>query len=1237
MRSAAFLPLLLLLLISWAEASPIHFQFYEAEHGLSMNTVTDIVTDDEGYLWVSTQAGLNRFDGKNFKQYPVTGDSFGPTEKHINTLFYGRKKQLWILTNTGKLNLYDSTTDTFTSFNSDNTPLPSAIYTDIAQDSHGDVWIATDSMGLIHYSLTDNDIINHYKMANDQLSSDHIRQLHIDKFDRLWVMTDKGLSQINNKHEITHYPAISRQLKDDITSLEVGHSNTLWIGTKSKGLFLFDIYTGSLKSIKAATGLIGKRINSLKQGKFGKLWLGVDSVGLARYSPQNETIQFFISDPDNNQSLSSPMITALNLDHKNQLWIGTQGRGLNKVYLEAETFGHVHPFSFDADNIKNGNVRSIFRDIHQQLWIGTSKGLYQAIENKNKKITSFKAFTIPGTKISQSFISFIKEDQQQRLWIGTRGEGLFILAPDKQSHVQYTHDANKPNSLPSDLLISLFFDQQHTPWVITRNAGVAKFIDEEHGFTRFNHDRGNPNSLTSNEVTGVVQDNEGNYWFSTYNNGLNQLSIDGTFTHYSTDTPIPIPQKYLISLFMGKNNLLWISSNEGIFSFNLVTNETQTFTTDNGLIGNTVYLSLLDRQQRLWVGTASGLSVINTSTLAIKNFTDIDGLQDNEFNYGAGYIDEDNRVYLGGINGFNHFFASQLPKLSAPRKPVIHRLSLRNTAKPTQLQESSIANARQLSLNHQDNVFSLYFHTPDLHRANRLTYEYKMVGLHDEWRAANTDNSVHFTGLPSGAYIFLLKSKDINGQYSPVKQITIKKSPAPWLSWWAYGLYVFVLTLLIVIMYYVRWKKLQVQAHLLKDKEASEQRLQLSLWGSGDEFWDWNIKKESITRSNTFLVYPEKETHLKDTVHNCVHPDDIPTVATEFDECLNQGKDKFELTYRSKVPDNSWLWVLNRGQVIERDRSGKASRITGTIKNIQSQKEAEAKLIALNQELEKRVLDRTLQFQQSNDELTETLKQLEYTQSELVNKEKMATLGGLVASITHEINTPIGISVTAASHLQESVKIFNKKYSEGDISHEDFEQYQGEVYEGSTLMLTNLVRASKLIKSFKQVSVDQSHEEIHEFNLKLYLDEIFLALNPLLSRTKHKYSYQCPEDIVILTSPGVIYQIVSNLFNNSVVHAFPDETAGELVLNIVKTSEGIELIYKDNGCGMTQDIQAQVFDPFFTTKRGKGGSGLGMNIVFNLVTQELKGTVRLSSDLGEGTTFYISLPESLLVKTESEA
>ena len=1246
MRIHIFILIWLLGCLPLTMAKQPNFDFYEAEDGLSMNTVNDIVTDNDGFLWAATQAGLNRFDGKKFKVYNVSNNQYGPSGKHITRLFYGRKKQLWLLTKNDGINQYHPAHDTFSAYHHLNSPLPDTEFTDLSQDSDGNIWLATKADGLIHYSPTDNKIINRFtdnsqenvqeKSQTNKLISNGITRLFTDKFERLWIISDRGLSLMTSELTLTHFPHDNTLIKEEITSVESGQSNTLWIGTKSKGLFLLDIHTSSFKRIDTAIGLEGNRITSLKKDRLGKLWIGLEKKGLARYSPQHKTIEFFSGAAKNRQQLNSSLVTSMTIDSDHQLWIGTKGGGLNKTFLDAETFGHMHPQSFADNHLKNGNVRSIFRDHRQQLWVGTAKGLYRALEDKNKQIIGFKPFMVPGSRLSQSFISFMREDKQNQFWVGTRGEGLFIFTADKQSYIHYKHNPANSNGLPSDLLFSLYFDRDNSAWITTMDAGVAKYISEARGFSHFRHDKNNADSLASNEITNLIQDKEGNYWFTSYNAGLTRLSVDGTFTRFNTDTLTGFPDDQLMSVFMGKNDTLWLGSSNGIFSFNSRTHDTQLFNTDKGLIGNLAYLTLMDNKQNLWVGTASGLSMFNTHDFSVKNYTNIDGLQDNEFNFGAGFIDDDNRIYLGGINGFNQFRPNQLPTLHPPREPRIDTISILNKNQSSEMRhiDRSIPEESQLSLSHHDDIFSLYYLSPELHRANRLTYEYKMIGLHDKWISGHPDQVARFTGIASGNYTFLLRAKDINGQYSPVRQLDIQILPTPWLSWWAYCLYITGVISLLFLLLYSKSKKYRQQSRLLTEIEKSEQRLQLALWGSGDEFWDWDIDNREVIRSNTFLKYPDTETHLDDTMKQCIHPDDYDEIAAEIDHCMNRGQDKFKLMYRSILGDGTWLWVLNRGQVITRDQLGQPTRIAGTIKNIQAQKDNEASLTALNLDLEARVQGRTSELQHKNDELKETLEELKQTQSELLDKEKMATLGGLVASITHEVNTPIGISVTAASHLQTSVQLFNKHYADGEVSHEDFEEYQTEVHDCSKLILTNLERASKLIKSFKQVSVDQSHEEIREFNLKTYLDEIFLSLNPMLSRTVHEYEYTCPDDLFIKSNPGAFYQIVSNLFNNSVIHAFHDGHSGHLSLHIIKTDHGVDLTYRDDGCGIPTQVQDKIFDPFFTTKRGKGGSGLGMNIVYNLVTQMLGGEITLHSEKDKGCQFTISLPKSILVNSK---
>ncbi|MDB9312927.1 AAA family ATPase [Spirulina sp. CS-785/01] len=276
-----------------------------------------------------------------------------------------------------------------------------------------------------------------------------------------------------------------------------------------------------------------------------------------------------------------------------------------------------------------------------------------------------------------------------------------------------------------------------------------------------------------------------------------------------------------------------------------------------------------------------------------------------------------------------------------------------------------------------------------------------------------------------------------------------------------------------------------------------------------------------------------------------------------------------------------------------------------------------------NHTLEQRVAERT-------QELSQALENLKTTQKQLVESEKMAALGGLVAGVAHEINTPIGIGVTAASVLAEKATSFFELYKTGKMKRSQLEQFLDVAMQSSSMVLGNLNRAAELIQSFKQVAVDQSSEAQRAFQLKAYLEEILIPLRPRLKRTKHTVEIYGDEELTLNTFPGVLSQIVTNLVMNSLTHAFKSEESGCMRFDFQIEENHITLKYSDNGQGIEAQHLKHIFEPFYTTKRGQGGTGLGLHLVYNLVTQKLQGTINCYSRMNEGTTFIIKLPDHLL-------
>jgi PAS domain S-box-containing protein len=247
-------------------------------------------------------------------------------------------------------------------------------------------------------------------------------------------------------------------------------------------------------------------------------------------------------------------------------------------------------------------------------------------------------------------------------------------------------------------------------------------------------------------------------------------------------------------------------------------------------------------------------------------------------------------------------------------------------------------------------------------------------------------------------------------------------------------------------------------------------------------------------------------------------------------------------------------------------------------------------------------------------------------QRSLLQAEKMAALGSLIAGVAHEVNTPMGVGVTAASHLHESIRAFDARYREGSMRRNDLEEFLAVAEQSASILETNLSRASELIRSFKQVAVDQTDGEVRELGLAEYTEKILTSLRPLFKNRQVEVDLAIPPQVQVTLQAGALAQIITNLVKNSLVHAFDPQDRGQIRLSARQVDGLIHLTYSDDGKGMTPDVARRVFDPFFTTRRGAGGSGLGMHIVFNLVTQGLHGEIRCESTPGQGTQFHLKFP-----------
>jgi len=397
-------------------------------------------------------------------------------------------------------------------------------------------------------------------------------------------------------------------------------------------------------------------------------------------------------------------------------------------------------------------------------------------------------------------------------------------------------------------------------------------------------------------------------------------------------------------------------------------------------------------------------------------------------------------------------------------------------------------------------------------------------------------------------------------------------------------------------------------------QEETARRLELAAQAGRIGVFDLDVARDRVYCSPDHEVRlgyePGALSAAGDRWRDAIHGADRGAVAARIDALAAGGPQLRDVEMRLRRADGSFVWVSMSADAI-RGGDG-ALRVVGVMADIDARKRAELELQRYHHELEELVHERT--------------EQLREAQTELVEAEKLAGLGSLVAGVAHEINTPVGVAVTGASLLDEDVRAFRDRVAAGGLKRSELEAFMERVGRGSSLVMANLQRAAALIRSFKQVAVDRASGERRTVRLASYLGDVLESLRPQWRRRPVRIDLQADADPALETDPGAIAQVVTNLVENALVHAFPGDAAGTITVRVAADDANALLTVADDGAGMPPEVQRRIFEPFFTTRRGQGGSGLGLHIVYNLVAQRLDGRIRVESEPGAGTRFTVSIP-----------
>lgn len=1105
-----------------------------------------------------------------------------------------------------------------------------------------------------------NDIIFDYVFETDMPASTTLLK---DSDGFLWMPTQNGLVRYDAYDSVVYRTGENSVSNDYISNIYEDSRGLLWIGTQGGGLDLYNketnqftnFYMDDESSNTIASNNIAINPQSIFEDSKGLIWIATSDNGISVYNPIRDEFNHIGIDPlDDDHSLVDLGTWSVIEDHEGYIWVGGTA-GLNKIDPRTyEVTKYVNNPLIET-SLGQGWVYRILIDKEDPdtFWIGTiGSGLYRF----DRLTGEFTQFLHPDGSGDDQIVTMI-EDTDNNLWIGwftaPSFGGLSIFDKDTFTFTDYSHNPNDPGTLDSNQIFGLYQDERDIIWVLHVNSIVEKIDPSSQNFKLYQHIPGDETSISINSLLSYYEDSEGTMWFGGVNSGLLKYDREtDTFKSFKSDNASEhgITSNFVFRIYEDSEGVFYVSMRGGdVVLFDRDNEQTyMRYTNDPNdptTIGanDSIRFILEDKDDKNTIYMASflgGFHILDKETQTFRNFPVNPENPDGLTNSILVHIHQDPNTGLLWISTVGGGL------IKYDRETDLFETYLHDPDDETSIGSNQVWEVRQ----YNDKELWLATVGGGLNRFDLETETFERYTKEDGFPAngimtmQKDDSDMLWLGSDEGLIRFDMATETTKVfTEADGLQGNVFLDAASWHdsenNIWIGGIKGMNMFNPDEIIENTEVPQISLvsltQANVPLDTDKALTRL-----SSLEIPWQQNFFEFSFAALNYTL--PEKNQYAY--------------MLEGFDkDWYYSGTRRFgryssippgDYVLRIKASNNEGLWN-EEGIAINVRIKPPFYRTTGFIVGIslliilmmylgyylrmrsikKREKELEHQVMTRTHELEAMHEEEMAMNEELialNTELNESNEKILTMQEALIQTEKMNALGGLVAGLAHEINTPIGVGITASSNLQALTKEFTQGMESDILGSDERAEYIEDMDESARIIQKNLEKAGRLIRNFKMVSSDQSAAVKRTFNIKEYLNEVVMTLMPMTDKKNIQVIQDCDDYLEMHEDPGLFSQIITNLVQNSVLHGFEGMNNGQINIEIKEIDNTVHFTFRDNGCGMDTTTANKIFEPFYTTKRGEGGTGLGMYIVYSIVTQQFGGNIRCSSTIDEGTVFIAS-------------